>query len=139
MVRDITIAGKVVKERENERRLEIRYQIPEFLHQYIHLFVNCGEDAIPCTLVNFSQQGLSFICRREVFPGCTCICRFSTAHTVEKELVFPIKVRYCRKSDESYVVGAAIDEVPDDPSFNFFRSVIDVMQAMFAEREDGLK
>ncbi|MBI5100258.1 MAG: PilZ domain-containing protein [Nitrospirae bacterium] len=137
MVRDFALAAKVMDERDNDKRRERRYPVPEFYRQYINLIVDCGDGGAVCTLVNFSQQGMCFISRDAIIEGTICRCGFSVAHAVSEELSFPVRVRYCVSRDDVYEVGAEVASGEDEISFNLFRSVTDAMQTMLpSQRPD---
>lgn len=134
IVREIGLFRELMKERQDERRKEKRYPLPEPYYPYLTLRVGGqGGGKVPCTLLDFSRHGLSFRCAQELHRERDYQCEFSIVHVISKTMTFPAVVRYCRLQGQEYVIGAEIGDVPDQDSFNFFSGVIDAIVSLFGK------
>jgi len=113
-----------------EKRRETRYPLPESYRDYILMKVKVGDSLVPVSITNFSRHGIRFMCPEPLAPGTVVECILLSSHRIRKEVLFSVKVRYCTKQGATFDTGVQTEDISDKVSFDFFRSVHDLIMQM---------
>jgi len=107
----------------DERRRENRYDVTDACRKYIELRVKNGTEFIPAILSNFSRNGILFECPVSFSQGKRTECIISNTLLLTREISLGIEVKYCKPNHGSYIMGASIDTISDEPWIDFFVEV----------------
>jgi len=122
-----TIQCTLEGEHANKRK-ELRYPFPPALSKQITFKAMCEEKMQEVELVNFSRSGLQFLCGFPVKEGSEVDAELK-AVTPDKTLKLSAKVKYVMEQDGIYVVGTEIAKVSNTSDFDFFRGVMEFINA----------
>jgi hypothetical protein len=98
----------------------------------ISLKVKVDDVFVPVTLHNFSDSGVLF---ESPFPcdiGSHPEFAISASESLSREIAFTACVKHCRKKNNAFFVGAAIESAEDSTWFRIFTEVHD-----FIKRRQG--
>jgi len=114
---------------DSERRREQRHPVPAVYQRYITLKVKIEEVFVPVILHNFSNSGVLFESQVPFEIKSNADCVISLPQALSREIAFDIRVKHCRKKNDTFFIGAAIETPVDATWFNIFREVHDfIMQ-----------
>ena len=111
------------------RRREERYPVPEVYRQYFELRIRAQETFVTVALDNLSRSGILFESPLPLPVDSRVECLISVSRSLSKEVSFAVRVKHCRQSGGSFLVGAAIDSVADEVWFDIFLEVHDFIIA----------
>jgi len=117
-----------------DRRLEKRYKVPAVYQRYIQLRVKAGNKFVPAVLNNFSRHGILFECAEPLDVDTQAECVISISLLLSRDISFGITVKYCKKNEQAYRVGAIIETVADATWFNVFVEIHDFI----VQRQDSV-
>jgi hypothetical protein len=117
-----------------DKRLDKRYEVPGFYHRYIQLRVKAGNNFVPAVLNNFSRHGILFECTEPFDVDTHAECVISISRLLSRDISFGITVKYCKKNEQAFRVGAIIETVADATWFNVFVEIHDFI----AQRQDSV-
>ncbi len=122
--------------RTEERRKEKRYPLPGIYQRFITLRIGGPGSRFQALLLDFSPRGVKFRSPGPFDIDSKVECTLTTAG---REVSLSARVRHCMEEGGEYVIGAEIEEVSDDTSFNFFRDVHSLLieAAMQELRKEG--
>ncbi len=109
-----------------ERRDSIRYYGLSSLAS-ITLNTDFGHGMQPTDMVNFSQKGLQIVTKLSVKVGDTFKGEMHSEQHA-KSVTFTATVKYFAKHDYETIIGASIDEIDHSGNFNFFRSIMNLLE-----------
>jgi len=118
MVPDLqTLSSLVLDAASDEKRMEIRYPVPEEDIGKVRVVLPGGAEA---RLIDFSQSGLGIVSADKLEAGAELECRLTSDATGPQMDVFRGRVMYCFPSSDGHASGMRISEVRGQSSFNFF-------------------
>jgi hypothetical protein len=117
-----------------DRRLEKRFEVPAVYQRYIQLRVKAGISFIPAVLNNFSRRGILFECTEPFDVDTHAECIISIPRLLSRDISFGIAVKYCKKNDQAFHIGAIIETVADATWFNVFVEIHDFI----VQRQDSV-
>jgi hypothetical protein len=117
-----------------DRRLEKRYEVPAVYQRYIQLRVKAGNNFFPGVLSNFSRRGILFECTEPFDVDTHAECIISISRLLSRDISFGIAVKYCKKNEQVFRIGAIIETVADATWFNVFVEVHDFI----VQRQDSV-
>jgi hypothetical protein len=110
-------------------RREPRHPVPVVYQRYIYLKVKIDHDFVPVILHNFSGSGILFESHVPFEREASASCVISIPQSLSREISFDVRVKHCRKKDNTFFIGAAIEKAVDTTWFDVFREVHDfIMQ-----------
>jgi hypothetical protein len=122
----------------SEKRQETRYPLPEKYREYLLMKVKVGGSFVPVSITNFSRHGIRFICPEPLAPGSVADCVLLSCHRIRKEVSFSVRVKHCSRQGTAFIAGVQTEDISDEDSFDFFRSVHDlIMQTVSKELPEG--
>jgi hypothetical protein len=119
---------------EADRRQEKRYEVPAVYQRYVQLRVNAGNDFVPAVLNNFSHHGILFECMAPFDIDTHAECIISIPRLLSRDISFGIAVKYCKKNEQAFRIGAIIETVADATWFNVFVEIHDFI----VQRQDSV-
>lgn len=121
-----------------ERRKEKRHPVPHIYQKYIGLRIKHNEDFLPVGLLDLSEHGVRIKSPVKFSAGSVIECIVSIPESLTKEVAFKAKIRHWLKEDDSFILGAEIEEVEDRVWFRVFRKVHDFIseKPYFHETDD---
>lgn len=119
----------------NIKRRELRYPFPEELNEFISLRVDGLNDPADATLINFSQSGIQFNYDGAPPDEPNLTCTLISPERIGKKVSFLCEVKYFTEHDDRMLIGAQITEVSNSTDFNFFMSVLDIMNDITEPKE----
>ena len=117
-----------------DRRLEKRYEVPAVYQRYIQLRVKAGSNFVPAVLNNFSRHGILFECTEPFDVDTHAECVISVSLLLSRDISFGIAVKYCKKNERAFRVGAIIETVADSTWFDVFVEIHDFI----VQRQDSV-
>ena len=117
-----------------DRRLEKRYEVPAVYQRYIQLRVKAGNNFVPAVLNNFSRHGILFECTEPFDVDTHAECIISISRLLSRDISFGIAVKYCKKNEQAFRIGAIIETVADATWFNVFVEIHDFI----VQRQDSV-
>lgn len=120
-----TSSGRGSKEGFVEKRRDERYAVPDNCKGYITLQIKRGKHYVPAVLANFSRSGILFEAAGPLEAGAETECVMSVSLLVARDVSFKIRVKYCFKDNNSYIIGASIDAISDENWFDLFVEIHD--------------
>jgi len=117
-----------------DRRLEKRYEIPAVYQRYVELRVKAGNEIIPAVLNNFSRRGVLFECTEPFDIDTHTECVISISRLLSRDISFGIAVKYCKKNEQAFSIGAVIETVADATWFDVFVEIHDFI----VQRQDSV-
>jgi hypothetical protein len=117
-----------------DRRKEKRYEVPSVYQRYIQLRVKAGNNFVPAFLNNFSRHGILFECTAPFDADTHTECIISISRMLSRDISFGIAVKYCRKIEPAFRIGAIIETVADATWFNVFVEIHDFI----VQRQDSV-
>jgi len=117
-----------------DRRLEKRYEVPAVYQRYIQLRVKAGNNFVPAVLNNFSRRGILFECMAPFDVDTHAECIISISRLLSRDISFGIAVKYCKKNEQAFRIGAIIETVADATWFNVFVEIHDFI----VQRQDSV-
>ena len=121
MVPDLrTLSSLVLDADSGEKRMEIRYPMPEDETGSLRVVLPGGGES---SLVDFSQSGLGILSQAPLQAGAVVECRLTSDATGPRPEVFTAEARWCLPAGGGHACGMLIREVKGRASFNFFNMV----------------
>jgi hypothetical protein len=117
-----------------DRRLEKRYEVPAVYQRYIQLSVKSSSNFVPAVLYNFSRRGILFECTEPFDIDTHAECIISISRLLSRNISFGIAIKYCKKNEQAFRVGAIIETVADATWFNVFVEIHDFI----VQRQDSV-
>jgi PilZ domain len=117
-----------------DRRRYQRFEVPAVYQRYIKLRVKAGNDFIPASLSNFSRRGILFECAAPFDIDKHTECIISASLLLSQDISFGIAVKYCKKKEQVFRIGATIETVADATWFNVFAEIHDFI----VQRQDSV-
>ena len=117
-----------------DKRQEKRYDVPAVYQRYIKLRVKAGNDFVPVVLNNFSRRGILFECTEPFDVDMHAECIISISRLLSRDISFGIAVKYCKKVEPAFRIGAVIETVADATWFNVFVEIHDFI----VQRQDSV-
>jgi hypothetical protein len=108
-----------------DRRQDKRYEVPAVYQRYIQLRVKVGNEFVPTSLSNFSRHGILFECAMPLDVDAKAECVISASRLLSRDISFEIAVRYCKKTEQTFHIGATIETITDATWFNVFVEIHD--------------
>ncbi len=118
----------------DDRRLEKRYAVPAVYQRYIKLRVKAGNNFVSAVLNDFSRHGILFECAEPFAVGAHADCIISISRLLSREISFGIAIKYCKKNERVFRIGAIIETVADATWFNVFVEIHDFI----VQRQDNV-
>ncbi len=118
-----TSSGTGPKEGFVEKRRDERYAVPDNCKGYIGLQIKTGDQYLSAALANFSRSGILFEIAAPLEAGSERECVMSVSLLVARDVSFKIRVKYCLRNNNSYIIGAAIDAISDENWFDIFAEI----------------
>lgn len=118
----------------SDRRLDKRYEVPAFYQRYVQLRVKAGNDFVPAVLSNFSRHGILFECTEPFDVDTNAECIITISRLMSRDILFGIAVKYCRKNETAFRIGASIETIADATWFNVFVEIHDFI----VKRQDNV-
>jgi hypothetical protein len=106
-----------------ERRREKRYPLPEIYQTFIRMEIQCPGGPLAGQLIDFSRKGLQFLSSAPLEPGSLAECVLSTRRLATEKTAFSMKIKYCIEKEGAFTIGARIEDVADEESFNVFNTI----------------
>ena len=119
---------------KDNRRLEKRYEVPAVYQRYIQLRVKAGNIFVPAVLNNFSRHGILFECAEPFDVDTRAECIISISRLLSRDISFGIAVKYCKKNEQAFRIGAIIETVADATWFDVFVEIHDFI----VQRQDSV-
>ena len=117
-----------------DKRQEKRYDVPAVYQRYIQLRVKAGNNFVPAVLNNFSRRGILFECTEPFDVDTHAECIISISRLLSRDISFGIAVKYCKKDEPAFRIGAVIETVADATWFNVFVEIHDFI----VQRQDSV-
>jgi hypothetical protein len=122
LVGDLQKLGSLVLDSdENEKRKEIRYPIVQ--DGVVSYTLSINDKNIPIEMINFSQSGVRFTSVEELksteLVQCKLVC-----HKPEGSKDISLRVKYCAPEGDGYIIGARIESMGGQSTFNFFAYIL---------------
>jgi hypothetical protein len=126
---------KRMAEGENaDRRRDQRFEVPAVYQRYVQLRVKAGNKFVPASLSNFSRRGVLFECTTPFDIDTHTECIISVSLLLSRDISFGIAVKYCKKKEQTFRIGATIETVADSTWFNVFAEIHDFI----VQRQDSV-
>jgi hypothetical protein len=110
-------------------RREQRHPVSAVYQRYIDLKVQIGNIFVPVILHDFSGSGVLFESQVPLEIESCADCVISISRSLSKEIAFDVRVKHCRKKEDTFLVGAAIETAADTTWFEIFKEAHDfIMQ-----------
>ncbi len=122
-----TSSGTGSKESFVEKRRDERYAVPDNCKGYITLQIKTGNHYLPAILANFSRSGILFEIGAPLEAGSETECVMSVSLLVARDVSFKIRVKYCFKDSNSYIIGAAVNGISDENWFDVFVEIHEII------------
>jgi hypothetical protein len=117
-----------------DRRLEKRYEVPSVYKRYVQLRVKAGSNFVPAILNNFSRRGILFECTEPFDIDTHTECVISISRLLSRDISFVIAIKYCKKNEQAFRIGAVIETVADATWFDVFVEIHDFI----VQRQDSV-
>ena len=106
-------------------RREQRHPISAVYQRYIDLKVQIDSVFVPVILHNFSGSGVLFESQVPLAIESSFDCVISVSRSLSQEIAFDVRVKHCRKKEETFLIGAAIGTAVDATWFEVFKEAHD--------------
>ena len=83
---------------------------------------------------NFSRHGILFECTEPFDIDTRAECVISISRLLSRDISFGIAVKYCKKDEQVFRIGAIIETVADATWFNVFVEIHDFI----VQRQDSV-
>ena len=110
-----------------DNRKEQRHEIPDPCRKYLAFTVSQEQEVVPAVIGNFSRNGILFECSRQFTAGDRTECSLKVNTATPREITFGIDVRYCYKSNGTFITGASIHAISQDKWFDAFEKLFDMI------------